>query len=229
MFNWAYDNQQSVEADFSAFIKAPDFPCVGAKAALGRGTLKVVSCKSIASAWDDVRMHDIAREWAEAHEREPTLFRSLAFVFDGPRDLSEEEFERHLWNRLTSMTSKDEWRGIAPDKRVSDDPNDPHFGVSFGGQAFFIVGLHPNASRPARRFDLPAMVLNLHDQFEQLRETGRYQALREAILERDMKLAGSMNPMLGEHGQVSGARQYSGRRVPPDWKCPFAGRQGGPR
>jgi FPC/CPF motif-containing protein YcgG len=169
-------------------------------------------------------MHDIAREWADAYSREPGLFRSLAFVFEGPCDLSEEAFEGLLWERLQSMSAKDEWRGINPDKRVSDNPNDPHFSLSFGGQAFFVVGLHPNASRPARRFHRPAMVLNLHDQFEELRRAGRYDGLREAILQRDLQLAGSINPMLSRHGETSEARQYSGRVVPPDWKCPFSGR-----
>lgn len=227
MYRWTYDNQQLIEDELSEFVKAHEFPCVGAKSALGRGTLKIVSCRSIASAWDDVRMHDIAREWALAYSCQPGLFRSLAFVFEGPCDLSEEAFERLLWDRLQSMSSKDEWRGIKPDQSVSDNPDDPHFSLSFGGQAFFIVGLHPNASRPARRFSRPAMILNLHDQFEELRRTGRYEGLRQAILARDEKLAGSLNPMLSRHGELSEARQYSGRAVPSSWKCPFAGRKVG--
>lgn len=226
MFNWAYENQECVEDEFATFVRSRTFPCVGAKSALGRGTLKVVSCRSITSAWDDVRMHDIAREWAEAYSREPGLFRSLAFVFEGPCDLSEEAFESFLWARLQSMTDKDEWRGITPDERVSHDPEDPHFSLSFGGQAFFAVGLHPNASRPARRYARPAMVLNLHDQFEELRSSGRYEGLRQAILDRDEKLSGSINPMLSRHGETSEARQYSGREVSGDWSCPFAGRKG---
>ena len=226
MFNWAYDNQQTIDDEFSDFVKSHMFPCVGAKSALGRGTLQVVSCRSIASAWDDVRMHDIARDWAGAYSREPGLFRSLAFVFEGPCDLSEEAFESFLWERLQSMTDKDEWRGIKPDRRVSDNPEDTHFSLSFGGQAFFVVGLHPKASRPARRFARPAMVFNLHDQFEELRSSGRYEGLRQAILDRDEKLAGSINPMLSRHGEASEARQYSGREVPGGWACPFVGRKG---
>jgi FPC/CPF motif-containing protein YcgG len=54
---------------------------------------------------------------------------------------------------------------------VSADPNDPHFSLSFGGEAFFVVGLHPRASRPARRFERPAPIFNLRDQFEQQRST----------------------------------------------------------
>ena len=65
------------------------------------------------------------------------------------------------------------------------------------------------------------MVFNLHDQFEKLREGGRYERMRDAILERDRQLAGNINPMLARHGESSEARQYSGRMVGDDWKCPF--------
>ena len=225
MFHWAYDNQDAIEREFADFVQSHDFPCVGAKSALGRGTLKVVACRSLTSSWDDMRMHEIAREWARDYKRDPSLFRSLAFVFEGPSNLAEKQFEDALWERLQSMTDKDQWRGIAHDQRVSTDPEDPDFSLSFGGEAFFVVGLHPNSSRPARRFPRPAMVLNLHDQFEELRSSGRYEGLRKAILVRDELLAGSINPMLARHGEASEARQYSGRHVPGDWVCPFSGRQ----
>ena len=104
---------------------------------------------------------------------------------------------------------------------VSADPEDPHFSLSFGGEAFFVVGLHPRASRAARRFPRPTLVFNLHDQFERLRVEGRYERMRERIIERDVALAGSANPMLARHGEASEARQYSGRLVDEDWQCPF--------
>ena len=105
--------------------------------------------------------------------------------------------------------------------RVSEDPHDTHFSLSFGGEAFFIVGLHPAASRPARRFSHPTLIFNLHDQFERLRAEGTYDRLRHTILQRDEKLAGSQNPMLARFGELSEARQYSGRAVDEAWACPF--------
>ena len=120
------------------------------------------------------------------------------------------------------MTELNEWLGEKVDSRISTDPDDPHFAVSFGGEAFFVVGLHPNASRPARRFDHAVMVFNLHDQFERLRAEGRYDGLRSVILKRDKVLAGSLNPMLAQHGEISAARQYSGRAVEDNWACPFS-------
>ena len=126
-----------------------------------------------------------------------------------------------MWERIQSFADKDDWRGQPYAGNVSSDPEDPHFSLSFGGEAFFVVGLHPNASRPARRFPRPVLVFNLHDQFERLRDEGRYERMREAILERDIKLAGDVNPMLARHGEASEARQYSGRIVDDDWECPF--------
>jgi FPC/CPF motif-containing protein YcgG len=202
-------------------IADPAFPCVGAKSALARGTLKVLVGHSLRSAWDDVRIHSELLEWAFAYRQEPGGLRSLAIVFEGPRDLTEEAFEAAMWDRLQSFADKDEWRGQPFDRRVSPDPADPHFSLSFGGEGFFVVGLHPNASRPARRFPRPTLVFNLHDQFERLREEGRYERMREQIIARDVQLAGTVNPMLARHGEASEARQYSGRAVGEDWKCPF--------
>ena len=65
------------------------------------------------------------------------------------------------------------------------------------------------------------LVFNLHDQFEVLRAQGKYETMREKIMVRDEAVAGSRNPMLARHGQSSEARQYSGRMVGSDWKCPF--------
>lgn len=70
------------------------------------------------------------------------------------------------------------------------------------------------------------MVFNLHDQFETLRAMGRYERMRDAILARDEKLAGSVNPMLARHGESSAAAQYSGRLVDDGWQCPFSDRRG---
>jgi FPC/CPF motif-containing protein YcgG len=202
-------------------IADPAFPCVGAKSALARGTLKVVACRDLRSGWDDVRIHSELIEWAHAYSRDGAGLRSLAVTFDGPDDLAEEAFEAAMWERLQSFADKDEWRGQPYAQSVSADPEDPHFSLSFGGEAFFVVGLHPHASRPARRFPRPVLVFNLHDQFERLREEGRYERMRETILERDRKLAGDVNPMLARHGEASEARQYSGRLVSNDWRCPF--------
>lgn len=213
---------------FRDFIRAADFPCVGAKSALSRDKMRILTARDLASAWDDLRIIPELTKLAADYRETPELFQTLVVIFEAPDAIAEPVFERYLWERVQSLADKDAlWYGSPPDHRVSDDPEDPHFSLSFGGEAFFVVGLHPGASRPARRFERPALVFNLHDQFEQLRAQNRYDKLRSAILDRDMALAGSANPMLARHGETSEAAQYSGRVVGPDWQCPSAGRGGG--
>jgi FPC/CPF motif-containing protein YcgG len=221
MFPWKHKAQDELQTLLFDHVSDRAFPCVGAKSAMARGTLEVLACNRIDSAWDDLRIHDGLIRWAAAYRRDPGLFRSFAVVFEGPDDLDEPAFETALWARVQSLSDKDVWRGQPYDERVSADPDSPHFSLSFGGEAFFIVGLHPHASRPARRFARPTMVFNLHDQFETLRAEGKYENMREKILVRDETLAGSRNPMLSRHGDTSEARQYSGRAVDGEWACPF--------
>lgn len=149
------------------------------------------------------------------------MFVSLAVLFPGSPRLSEIAFEQALWRRLRAIHVIDRvdhgWDGS-----VSDDPESGNFSMSVGGKGFFVIGLHPGASRVARRFQCPVMVFNLHSQFEQLRADGRYEKLRSSIVARDIMFSGSSNPMLARHGKRSEARQYSGRVVDEDWVCPFA-------
>lgn len=209
---------------FADFIRAQSFPCVGAKAALQKRGMRFVVGRDFRSAWDDLRIIPALLHLAKDYVSDPRPFQSLAVLFEDGVPMDEAAFEVLLWERLQSLTDKDEWLGQLGDPRVGHDPEDPHFAMSFGGQGFFIVGLHPKASRPARRFEAPVLVFNLHDQFEQLRAEQRYEPLRTKILERDLHLAGSVNPMLARHGQTSSARQYSGRAVDEAWTCPFSGR-----
>lgn len=209
------------------FIERTEFPCVGAKSALARGGLTIETAGSIAASRDDLLIHDRLVRWTRQHRADAGEFRSLAVVFAGPLDMDEEAFEAMLWARLSALTAIDRACGFAPDPDYSEDPRDPAFALSFGGKAYFAVGLHPGASRPARRAPAPTIVFNRHDQFTALREADRYERMREVILARDTALDGTPNPMIARHGEVSEARQYSGRAVDEDWVCPFAPRSPG--
>ena len=218
------DDDHPLAERFRAFVRDTAFPCVGAKSALAKGQMRIVVARDVRSGWDDLRLYPGLLDLAQSYAAEPVLFQTFVVIFEQDWALSEADFEAAMWARIQSLSDKDKMFAQAPDARVSNDPDDSHFSLSFGGQAFFVVGLHPGASRPARRFARPAMVFNLHDQFERLREEGRYEKLRATILDRDVAVAGSLNPMLSRHGETSEARQYSGRDVGNDWECPFSGR-----
>ena len=221
MFQPGDDYQHPLAERFRVFVRDRAFPCVGAKSAVGRGQMKFVVARDIQSSWDDLRIYAALLKFATAYRDDPKLFQSFVVLFEAPAQIDEDQFERALWTRVQSLADKDAWHGQDYDPRVSPDPQSPHFSLSFGGEGFFVVGLHPCASRPARRFERPVLVFNLHDQFERLRAEQRYEPLRKSIIERDVAIAGSANPMLARHGEISEARQYSGRAVDLDWNCPF--------
>lgn len=216
-----FDNDHPVADAFRDMVQMPGFPCVGAKAALSKDQMHILVCRDITSAWDDLRIHPALLDVIDRYSTDKLVFRTFVVIFEQSPAVSEGEFEEALWERVQSLADKDEWKGFPVDATVSNDPDSPHFSLSFGGKAFFVVGLHPAASRPARRFAHPALVFNLHDQFEQLRSEGRYEKLRASIMDRDVALAGTENPMLARHGEVSEARQYSGRPVGDEWECPY--------
>lgn len=211
---------ESLCEEFRDFIRRTNFPCVGAKSALSRDQLALVTAADIRCAEDDRKILDTIHRFLRDHEAEPKIFTSFAVLFRGPCDLDEAAFETHLWARLSALHWLDAETFTWSDE-VSADPDAPNFGFSLGGHAFFVVGLHPGSSRTARRLPHPAIVFNLHEQFQDLRARGQYGRIKETIIDRDVKLDGMPNPMIAEHGTVSEARQYSGRAVDDDWRCPF--------
>lgn len=208
-------------ARFRAFVQAQDFPCVGAKSALAKSRMNIMVAGPVDCAADDARIHHQLVNFARESRRDGAPFQSFVVLFDTVGELSEVEFEAALWRRLQGLSDQDAALGLPYDNHVSPHPDAADFSLSFGGEAFFVVGLHPGASRPARRFEVPAIVFNPHHQFRTLRETGRYEGLRESIIARDLAFSGSVNPMLSRHGERSEARQYSGRAVNGPWTCPF--------
>lgn len=219
--------RRELEQGFLAHVGQADFPCLGARAALAQDRLGVATAASIASAADDARIHEKLAQWSKDACPDAQTFYSLAVVFAGPHDLDERGFEAALWERLGRLSDIDRAQGHPHDPGFSDDPRDPRFALSFGGKAYFAVGLHPHASRRARRAPSPVIVFNLHQQFAALREAERYERMREVILDRDAGFDGVPNPMIARHGETSEARQYSGRAVESDWVCPYAPAEGG--
>lgn len=212
---------EALKDRFQAFISDRLFPCVGAKSALARHQMEIVVAGDIRCPRDDGRIHAELSAFAGRYHAEPKAFQSFVVIFETAETLREEAFEAALWARAEALERRDIAAGQTYDPRVSPNVDDPHFSLSFGGEAFFLVGLHPGASRPARRFEQPVLVFNPHDQFERLREADRYETLRQSIIDRDVAIAGSPNPMLARHGEVSEARQYSGRAVDDSWQCPY--------
>jgi FPC/CPF motif-containing protein YcgG len=219
----------SIDADsdiqqFTARIDDARFPCVGAKSAISSDSVEFFRAGDLRAADADLAIVACLQRFAAAMP-DDALFVSQLVLFPDTPPLAESGFEQALWQRLQALHDLDA-RDHAWDASVSSDPGSPRFSLSIGGRGYYVIGLHPGASRAARRFHCAALVFNLHSQFETLRADGRYDKLRSAITERDIAYSGSRNPMLASHGEASEARQYSGRQLDGAWRCPFSARAG---
>ena len=198
-------------------IRGPEYPCLGARSVFKRERATVVLHDDLEAPETARALLEQLREYAATVDPQEG-FVSFVAGFRGPEVRDEKHFEEMLWGLLQRLHDVDEQPWAA---EVSADPNDPHFAFSVAGTPFFIVGLHPKASREARRMPLPVLVFNLHEQFESLREEGGFERMRDTIRRRDEELQGSINPMVSDHGETSEARQYSGRKLEKAWEAPF--------
>lgn len=163
--------------------------------------------------------HDLLKFLNESPSLDSGFITFIA-AFKTPVPGTEEEFETLLWKQLQLLKDLSD-PYFAWDPAVASEPEEKNFGFSFGGKAFFVIGMHAMSSRLARRSPLPLLVFNLHDQFEALKKEGKFESVRDAIRQRDIELQGSVNPMVKDFGHESEARQYSGRALWKNWKCPF--------
>jgi FPC/CPF motif-containing protein YcgG len=209
--------EDSIVDALVTMVSHPSYPCLGAQSVLrqGRATVRVYDQLGTPATAQLLLQHLQKFAATVGHD---DGFVSFIAIFREPRISDERHFEALLWSQLRQLNEADEepWSD-----KVSPDPDDEHFAFSVAGTAYFVVGLHPMASRDARRSATPTLVFNLHEQFEALRASGKFPRMRDLIRDRDESLQGTVNPMVADHGASSEARQYSGREVGPGWRAPF--------
>ena len=209
---------KTVESDFKHFIIDENHPCVMANTIFKMENyhLKLYDDMLATDAVQPI-LNDI-QNYIDHYDFNSNQFETLIVCFKNNHFNTELEFENALWSFLQRLHNSDNeiW-----DPTVSDNPNDADFSFSIKGKAFFIIGMHPKSSRLSRRAPYCTVVFNLHWQFEKLREMGVYDKVKKRIRSRDKELQGSINPVLRDFGTDSETKQYSGREVESNWKCPF--------
>lgn len=217
-----YHNNPEIENAFKEFVVGENHPCLAAQSVLNNDGLQMAEFQELGTRASALALAQRLSEFVRELPTVEARFTSFVAVFQKPVQLTELKFEQLLWKQLNLLHTFDEQEW---DKGVSQDPENPAFSFSFAGKAFFVIGLHPGSSRKARQFFRPALVFNLHSQFEELKSSAQFEKMRDMIRARDEELQGSINPMVEDHGKESEAKQYSGRRVAGSWKCPFLNQQ----
>src|SRR3954447_14146830 len=132
------------EEAFRQFVTRPEFPCLGAKAALNSSSETVrlfdelgsaESTDELAAALSDFT-HLVGRDAVEPNYQatsdlegstasRPTEYATFIAIFEKPRETDERGFEMLMWKQLRLLHEYDaaqfEW-----DPAVSADPADPH-------------------------------------------------------------------------------------------------------
>ncbi|MEU3980901.1 guanitoxin biosynthesis heme-dependent pre-guanitoxin N-hydroxylase GntA [Streptomyces sp. NPDC026672] len=207
----------TIRAALEELVGREDFSCLGAKAALRRGTVRHRHHGELGSDTGVLSHLDDLYDFLETFEPTARSYTSHVATFDPLPDTSERTFEETVWRHLQRMHDEDARHHVWSDA-YDADPASPRFAFCVGGHPFFVVGLHPGASRPGRRFTSPALVFNSHLQFNAMGPT--FFKLRRKIRQRERAFHGSVNPSLATYRDE--ARHYGGRMTEPDWRCPFA-------
>lgn len=203
---------------FREFIVDQDHPCVMAKSVFMNDEVRLRNYRTLGSIETAEKLICDLRRFIKNYSFVNRQFKTFIACFTEQEIASEMHYEELLWRqlRLIKQCDKQPW-----DPTVDANPESENFSFSIAGKAFYIVGMHPKGSRRARQTPYPCIAFNLHWQFEKLREMGIYENVRDRIRDRDEKRNGSINPMLEDFGSNSEARQYSGRAVDKNWKCPY--------
>ncbi|WP_310728644.1 guanitoxin biosynthesis heme-dependent pre-guanitoxin N-hydroxylase GntA [Streptomyces sp. N2A] len=213
----------AIRGQLDRFIQTREFSCLGARAALKRDT---ITHRHYRRMGDENSARENYRDLLEYVEAvRPLLsdqsFRTFVATFDEPGTVDELTYEGLLWRHLQLMHDLDS-RTFGLDKGASSDPRTPNFGFHTGGHAFFVVGMHPGASRASRRFSTSAIAFNSLAQFMLLGE--KFYSMQGAIRRRETTNNGSVNPSFTVYEYEQPARHFSGRFTEEDWTCPYTSR-----
>ena len=214
--------EEDINDEIRSFILQKNYPCVAAIQSVVRNEYVIGTYGQFGSGTYWHRLRTDLLNFIELQRSTQSRYMSFWAVFTAPIHTLDNElgFENKLWREL-SMLSSEEERAVDWGDINSSDPSDPSFCFSLNGVKLFVVGLHPESSRFARRFSRPAMVFNAFPQFEVFEEEGTYPAMVKIIRQNELKFQGSINPMVLAHGDAWESIQYSGRENPESWKCPF--------
>ena len=214
------NDTDSIEQALKDLISKKNYPCIAAIQSVAQHEYQIGVYEGFGSGMSAEQLSRDLNAFKRKQKATDSLYLSFFAVFKDPAFESEKDFEDALWQELSLLAAKDA-PGMPWDSHFSANPKDKNFCFSFGGDAFFIVGLHPKSSRLARQFPYPTLVFNLYEQFEELHRKNQYYPMIKTNRQRDLKFQGSVNPMVEKHSDVWEAIQFSGRANPPNWECPF--------
>lgn len=200
---------EEFEAELQNLIRKKDYPCLAAIKSVAAGDYEAYSGGRLGKG---ERSQELAAKLKSFKGRQPesrSIYSTFFCYFDA-ENFDEATFEQATWKEL-SLLSAAAGGQAGWDPKFSSDPQDKKFCFSLDGEAFFVVGMHANSSRLARRLSRPVIVFNLYEQFGELDRRGGYLPMVRTKRERDTKFQGNVNSMVERYGGKWEAIQFSER------------------
>lgn len=212
--------QIQAETEVKSLLAQRGYPCVAAVQSLHRNDFWLRTYTQFGKVHQRDSLREDLLQYLKKYKETRSQYFTFWTVFHDNDSYSEEEFEQFLWSELSALTSENS-KETDQDPRFSLNPDSKNFCFSLGGSALFVVGLHSQSSRLARRFPWPSLVFNVYEQFDQLASQKKYIPMVETIRRRDIEFQGDVNPMALLHNDNWESIQFSGKKNSEDWKCPF--------
>src|SRR5690606_26605722 len=206
--------------NLKAFVLNKKFPCIMARSLALNGHFEQHHVNEEQSSINFRDCIKLFYRFVDHYRENPHTLHSIAFSFSHVEFKTFAEFEKFFWIFLKELKKIDQEKHIH-DPRVSSDPTSSNYSYSLKEEAFFILLLHPGSPRLSRRYQTPTLIFNPHEQFEQLRKSGKYEKIRNVIRAKDKLLQGYSNPMLNDFGEESEIYQYVGRVYDENEKINF--------
>lgn len=211
---------EAVAGEIQNLLSQKSYPCVAALSSFHQNEYQVGLYGRLGRGEHWQTLREDLRFFLQQQSQTNSTYLTFWAVFE-PELFDEEQFERALFQELSFLTSEDDREHDWPVEAESD-PNQPSFQFCLDGREFFVVGLHTQSSRIARRFAYPTLIFNVFAQFEELERLGQYEPMVKMNRKRDKQLQGNVNPMALAHGEKWETIQFSGRANSNTWKCPFS-------
>lgn len=206
-----------------SLVETATFPCLGAKSTFKTENMRFSFYKDLGCPEQAKKLAQDLYYYIEDKKQiaDGSAFTSFAAIFEGPYFPDFDSFEKAYFAFLYQLHMID--KDVSPwVEGVPKDPNDSKFAFSFGGKAFFVTGMAPVIPRISRRFIVPAMVFNAHENFAMLKEQGIFQKIKPKIRAGDMMLEQNGHYVNGGVGEGAEAAQYCGNPIGrTEFKCPF--------
>lgn len=209
-----------VKTEINALLNQRGYPCVAAVQSLHRKDFWLRTYRDFGKVHQRASLREDLLHYLKTYKKTGSQYFTFWAVFRDEYPYSEDEFEQFLWSELSALTSESS-KETDQDTRFSIDPESKNFCFSLGGSALFVVGLHSQSSRLARKFPWPSLVFNVYEQFDQLVAQKKYIPMVETVRRRDIEFQGDVNPMVLQHNDSWESIQFSGKKNAENWKCPF--------